>query len=61
MFQATRHESSASFSVTPGSPDRVLHILGVEGDEEAEDGEEHHGVGGQHQPAGPALDLKISG
>ena len=32
-------------------PDGVLHVVPVKGDEEAEDGEEHDGVGGQHQAA----------
>ena len=32
-------------------PDGVLHVVPVEGDEEAEDGEEHDGVSGQHQAA----------
>ena len=30
-------------------PDGVLHVIPVEGDEEAEDGEEHDRVGSQHQ------------
>ena len=40
------------------SPDRVLDVVSVEGDEEAEDCEEHDGVGCQHQAAGAPGDLK---
>ena len=39
-------------------PDGVLHVVAVEGDEEAEDGEEHDGVSGQHQAARSTGNLK---
>ena len=32
-------------------PDGVLHVVPVEGDEEAEDGEKHDRVSSQHQAA----------
>jgi len=36
-------------------PDRVLYILSVESNEEAHDGEEHHGISGHHQATGATL------
>ena len=35
----------------PFSPNGVLNVIPIECDEESEDGEEHDGVGGQHQAA----------
>ena len=43
-----------------GSPNRVFDILGVESDEEAEDGEEHDTVGCQHQATCSTINLKNS-
>ena len=40
------------------SPHGVLNIVTVEGDEEAKDGEEHDGVGSQHQPTRASGDLE---
>ena len=44
---------------SPHSPSGVLEgVLVVEGDEEAEDGEEHDGVADDHQHAGTPVDLE---
>ena len=40
------------------SPHGVLHVVPVKGDEEAEDGEEHDGIGSQHQPTRASGDLE---
>jgi len=45
--------------VSLGSPNRVLDILGVESDEEAEDGEEHDTVGCQHQATCSTINLEL--
>ena len=40
------------------SPDRILNIVTVKRDEEPEDGEEHDGIGCQHETTGASGDLK---
>ena len=40
------------------SPHGVLDVLGVESDKKAEDGEEHHAVGGQHKATRSTIDLR---
>ena len=40
------------------SPHGVLDVLRVESDKEAEDGEEHHAVGGQHKATRSTIDLR---
>merc|ERR1719221_2203741 len=43
-------------SLLLSSPHGVLDVLGVESDKEAEDGEEHHAVGGQHKATRSTID-----
>ena len=45
-------------SLLLSSPHGVLDVLGVESDKEAEDGEEHHAVGGQHKATCSTIDLR---
>ena len=45
-------------SLLLSSPHGVLDVLGVESDKEAEDGEEHHAVGGQHKATRSTVDLR---
>ena len=40
------------------SPHGVLDVLRVESDKEAEDGEEHHAVGGEHKATRSTIDLR---
>ena len=48
----------SSSLVSLSSPDGILNIVTVEGDEEAEDGQEHDGIGRQHQPTRASGDLE---
>ena len=45
-------------SLIVSSPHGVLNVLRVESDKKAEDGEEHHAVGGQHKATRSTIDLK---
>ena len=41
------------------SPDGVLDVVAVKGDEEAEDGEEHNGVGCENKTTRSPSDLQV--
>jgi len=47
-------------SLIVSSPHGVLDVLGVESDKEAEDGEEHHAVGGEHKATSSTIDLNYN-